>query len=132
MGNSSCGIHEAPYYGVPMVNVGSYGQNNRALTNDIIDVPDNKEAILAGIKEASQLELEPISLNGKGESAKLFLDVISNSDFWGNSTQKSFVDLSPCSLSPLGEHHANKQDRHSTGWLSCGNSSPRWLQTTTG
>ena len=93
LGNSSCGIHEAPYYGVPMVNVGSR-QNNRALTNDIIDVPDNKEAILAGIKEASQLELEPISLNGKGESAKLFLDVVSNSDFWGNSTQKSFVDLS--------------------------------------
>jgi hypothetical protein len=76
-----------------MVNVGSR-QSNRALTNDIIDVPDNKEAILAGIKEASQLELEPISLNGKGESSKLFLDAISRSDFWGNSTQKSFVDLS--------------------------------------
>ena len=78
LGNSSCGIHEAPYYGVPMVNVGSR-QNNRALTNDIIDVPNNQDAILAGIKKASEAQLEPISLNGKGESANLFLNAISSS-----------------------------------------------------
>ena len=77
-----------------MVNVGSRRTKQYALTSDIINVPDDKEAILAGIKEASKLELEPISLNGKGESAKLFLDVVSKSDFWVNSTQKAFVDLS--------------------------------------
>ena len=93
LGNSSCGIHEAPYYGVPTINVGTR-QHNRALTDDIINVPDEKDAIRDAIHRAKNLELEPISLNGKGESADLFLETISSPDFWEASTQKGFVVLS--------------------------------------
>ncbi len=36
VGNSSTGIREAAYYGVPAVNIGTR-QNGRSLTNDIIN-----------------------------------------------------------------------------------------------
>jgi UDP-N-acetylglucosamine 2-epimerase (hydrolysing) len=36
MGNSSAGIREAPYYGLPIINIGT--QQNRAVHADIVNV----------------------------------------------------------------------------------------------
>jgi UDP-N-acetylglucosamine 2-epimerase (hydrolysing) len=37
IGNSSAGIREAPYYGLPIINIGTR-QQNRAVHADIVDV----------------------------------------------------------------------------------------------
>ena len=53
IGNSSAGIREAPYYGVPTINIGSR-QNNRSLAKDIINTDYSNESILAGILKAAR------------------------------------------------------------------------------
>ena len=51
VGNSSAGIYEAPYIYCPAVNVGKR-QDSRARESNVIDVPPEKDAILAGIQKA--------------------------------------------------------------------------------
>ena len=48
IGNSSAGIREAPYYGIPVVNIGSR-QQNRALHTGIINCGHDKADILVAI-----------------------------------------------------------------------------------
>ena len=91
VGNSSAGIREAPFYGVPTVNVGTR-QNGRTKNKNIIHTSYNKNDILAGIKRASQVTVEPISLFGDGKSDHLFLEIVSQDYFWNTSKQKVFTD----------------------------------------
>ena len=51
LGNSSSGIMEAPAFRLPVVNVG-IRQEGRERARNIIDVPAEKEAILAGVRQA--------------------------------------------------------------------------------
>ena len=75
VGNSSAGIREAPYYNVPVVNIGSR-QNNRSKNGEIINIDYNKEEILKAI----HLPIRVMSLMliefGKGNSAGLFLKTL--------------------------------------------------------
>lgn len=92
IGNSSAGIREAPYYGIPTINIGTR-QNNRSSNNNIINTGYDKESILNGIKNAQKTKIEPIVLFGSGNSDKLFIDVIQNPNFWQISKQKFFNDI---------------------------------------
>jgi UDP-N-acetylglucosamine 2-epimerase (hydrolysing) len=92
IGNSSAGIREAPYYGLPALNIGSR-QQNRALHEDIINCGYNKQEISDGIKLAKVSNFKKVDLFGNGNSDKLFIDVISNPFFWEISKQKQFKDL---------------------------------------
>ncbi|MGK0466566.1 UDP-N-acetylglucosamine 2-epimerase [Clostridium sp.] len=51
IGNSSSGIIEAPSFKLPVVNIGSR-QGTRLRACNIIDVPEGKEAVKAGIEKA--------------------------------------------------------------------------------
>jgi UDP-N-acetylglucosamine 2-epimerase (non-hydrolysing)/GDP/UDP-N,N'-diacetylbacillosamine 2-epimerase (hydrolysing) len=51
IGNSSSGIVEAPSFHLPVVNIGNR-QKGRERSNNIIDVPHNKNAIIKAIKKA--------------------------------------------------------------------------------
>jgi UDP-N-acetylglucosamine 2-epimerase (hydrolysing) len=93
IGNSSAGIREAPYYGLPTINIGSR-QNNRAVAKDIINTNYSKEAILAAIGEAGNMQLEPISHFGDGKSDILFMNELQKESFWQIPKQKFFLDLS--------------------------------------
>ncbi|WP_031427735.1 UDP-N-acetylglucosamine 2-epimerase [Flavimarina sp. Hel_I_48] len=53
IGNSSVGIRECGYLGVPVVNIGSR-QHNRQRGHNVIDVPYEKEAIAAALHKAVQ------------------------------------------------------------------------------
>lgn len=90
-GNSSAGIREAPFYGVPTVNVGTR-QNGRTQNPHIIHTGYSKNEVLQGIHNALQLQVEPISLFGDGKSDELFLEIISKDFFWKTSKQKVFSD----------------------------------------
>jgi UDP-N-acetylglucosamine 2-epimerase (hydrolysing) len=92
IGNSSAGIREAPYYGIPTVNIGTR-QENRALHSHIVNVSYDEESIYNALK----LELTPLEKSdqsfGNGNSAQLFLDSLLSNEFWNLNNQKQFVDI---------------------------------------
>ncbi len=96
VGNSSAGIREAPYYGIPVVNIGTR-QLNRALHRDIINCGYGKSEILEAIQVAAVSFFEKEDLFGKGCSNQLFLEAIQSPDFWIIDQQKQFIDILPAS-----------------------------------
>lgn len=92
IGNSSAGIREAPYYGIPTINVGSR-QHNRALHNDIINCGYSTEEIVESILKIDTFHTEKLDLFGKGNSDKLFIECLNSEEFWLVSKQKVFNDI---------------------------------------
>ncbi|WP_323756875.1 UDP-N-acetylglucosamine 2-epimerase [Roseivirga sp.] len=92
IGNSSAAIMEAPYYGLPAINIGNR-QNNRSENTDLIHCSYDKTALLDGIKQALNLSLTPIELYGEGKSCEKFMDVLLTEKFWNISKQKLFNDI---------------------------------------
>lgn len=93
IGNSSAGIREAPYYGIPIINIGTR-QQNRAIHADIINVNYSKK----DIKEAlSKIELHKVKISdtdfGEGNSNELFLQSLKKNDIWQLNHQKQFRDI---------------------------------------
>lgn len=93
MGNSSAGIREAPYYGIPSINLGSR-QKNRAFGETIIHADFDLESINTAISTARSMgKCEPQFDFGKGNSSDLFYEILSSPGFWDASHQKQFNDL---------------------------------------
>jgi UDP-N-acetylglucosamine 2-epimerase (hydrolysing) len=92
IGNSSAGIREAPYYGIPIINIGTR-QQNRALHADIVNVDYDKNSISSALKAIDDHQAHP-SLNdfGHGNSADLFLNSLTNFTLWETNHQKQFRD----------------------------------------
>lgn len=93
IGNSSAGIREAPYYGIPIINIGTR-QQNRAVHADIINV-DYDTASIQKALEVIETHLVSPSQNdfGQGNSAQLFLESLEKNDIWLVNQQKQFRDL---------------------------------------
>lgn len=92
LGNSSAGIREAPYYGIPVVNIGTR-QLNRAMHEDIINCGYHKSDLLEAICRAKNSEFSKEDLFGDGTSDLKFIDSLKNPLFWTINKQKQFVDL---------------------------------------
>jgi UDP-N-acetylglucosamine 2-epimerase (hydrolysing) len=93
IGNSSAGIREAPYYGIPIINIGTR-QQNRSVHADIINVEYNRDSIdkaLASI-DTHQTSTELADF-GHGNSAHLFLESLCSQSIWELNHQKQFRDL---------------------------------------
>lgn len=90
IGNSSAGIREAPYYGVPTVNVGTR-QHRRSDDGDIIHCGYISEDILAAIDRALSSTVPVKHLFGSGNSDRLFLNILQQPSFWQVSRQKQFA-----------------------------------------
>lgn len=93
IGNSSAGIREAPYYGLPAINIGTR-QQNRALHKDVIHTDYGYEKIAKAITQAKTSTFEKEDLFGTGNSDQLFLSTIQADQFWQLSKQKLFNDIS--------------------------------------
>ncbi|MBN7817556.1 UDP-N-acetylglucosamine 2-epimerase [Algoriphagus pacificus] len=93
VGNSSAGIREAPYYGIPVVNIGTR-QQNRAMHADIINCGYSSAEIREAIEKCKGLSFEKEDLFGEGKSDILFLESLKSADFWEVDRQKRFIDLS--------------------------------------
>jgi len=92
IGNSSAGIREAPYYGIPIINIGTR-QQNRALQADIINVTYDNNAIEKALKKIANHQIQTsISDFGKGNSAELFLKSLKNPAIWKVNHQKQFEE----------------------------------------
>lgn len=96
VGNSSAGIREAPYYGLPTVNIGTR-QRNRASLDSIINCDYKKESILEAIETANlydkKYKYSDSGSFGDGNSAALFFDLISSNLVWQIDHQKQFQEL---------------------------------------
>ena len=92
VGNSSAGIREAPYYGIPVVNIGTR-QQNRALHRDIFNCGYDSQDILDSIALASVSVFEKEDLFGNGSSDQLFLKTLLSAEFWKVNHQKQFIDI---------------------------------------
>lgn len=91
LGNSSSGIHEAPVYGVPTLNVGTR-QRNRFQHESILPLEENAQAILAAIARLPR-RYPPTHFFGDGNSASRFMAVLRDPAFWDRPRQKQFVDV---------------------------------------
>ena len=93
IGNSSAGIREAPYYEVPVINLGSR-QRNRSSNPKIQNVDYNKVDILQAIQSVSSNSRKILNGDfGNGNSAELFLKCLKNEEIWKIEHQKQFNDL---------------------------------------
>lgn len=92
IGNSSAGIREAPYYGIPIINIGTR-QQNRSVHADIINVDYALDSIQ---KALSIIDLHKIKISeadyGQGNSSELFLQCLQKSNIWKLNHQKQFRD----------------------------------------
>jgi UDP-N-acetylglucosamine 2-epimerase (hydrolysing) len=93
IGNSSAGIREAPYYGVPTINVGTR-QNGRTKNRDIIHSGYSKNEIIKGIQKALHQKKVPLQNHfGEGNSASLFCSIVNEDSFWQKQKQKAFKEV---------------------------------------
>ncbi len=97
IGNSSSGVREAPFYGVPVINIGSR-QKNRAKASakkGIFDVGQGHADILKHIQKFTEkkVRFEPSSGFGSGGSADTFLKILKDKKIWDTSIQKQFLDI---------------------------------------
>jgi len=91
IGNSSAGVREMPFYGLPSINIGNR-QDNRAKASSIINVEEEKAAIVNAIQTALVTKCNIEKEFGSGNSADLFIKELSNKSIWETSCQKNFVD----------------------------------------
>ncbi len=92
VGNSSAGIREAPYYGIPTINIGSR-QENRSLHSHIINVSYKCADIYNALKSNHKLIDKDVETFGNGNSSQLFLESLLEDSLWELDTQKNFVDI---------------------------------------
>jgi UDP-N-acetylglucosamine 2-epimerase (hydrolysing) len=93
IGNSSAGIREAPYYGIPIINIGSR-QQNRSFHAAIINVDYSKDRIQNALSEIDSHKTKNVATDyGLGNSTDLFVKALENSDIWRINHQKQFRDL---------------------------------------
>jgi UDP-N-acetylglucosamine 2-epimerase (hydrolysing) len=92
IGNSSAGIREAPYYGIPIVNIGTR-QQNRALHADIINADYSAKSITDALHNIDSHRVRPANDDfGQGNSAEMFLKSLLDKEIWASNHQKQFRD----------------------------------------
>lgn len=93
IGNSSAGIREAPYYGIPVINIGSRQSNrtsNVSIINSGYTLSEIKKALVV-IQEVNPVEA--VTSFGKGNSTEKFMLTLSDEQLWNQNHQKQFRDL---------------------------------------
>lgn len=80
VGNSSSGVIEASYFDIPVINVG-IRQDDRERGNNVIDVTNGTNSIIAGIQKAFSLKNKKIRRNkiyGNGKSSEKIVKILEN------------------------------------------------------
>lgn len=92
VGNSSAGIREAPYYGIPTINIGTR-QENRAVHSHIINTSYGTAEILSALNQLQEKIEVDVTAYGSGNSSELFLDSLKTDEIWALNHQKQFRDV---------------------------------------
>ncbi|HSD07361.1 UDP-N-acetylglucosamine 2-epimerase [Flavobacterium sp.] len=93
IGNSSAGIREAPYYGIPIINIGTR-QQNRAVHADIINTDYSEVSIKEALSIIDSHKVQSVEDDfGQGNSDQLFLNCLQKQNIWQLNHQKQFRDI---------------------------------------
>ena len=93
IGNSSVGVREAPFLGLPSLDIGTR-QNNRAAAKSITSCDAfDTETIDTFLAEAWGKRLPSDTGFGAGCSAQRFVEVLQEDGFWSRGLQKEFRDF---------------------------------------
>ncbi len=95
IGNSSCGIMEAPKYGVPAINVGirQQGRDNHLMnTSLLVHVPENSDVINDALQAVSERHLGTNTADIRSVFMRR-LDAIIDESFWDIPTQKTMREI---------------------------------------
>ena len=98
IGNSSAGIREAPFYGIPTIDIGSR-QNNRIPSNVVTNCGYAQHDILSAISTITRTdrpknEYEDVNHGfGQGNSDQLFYDLVCSPSLWKIEKQKQLQDI---------------------------------------
>ncbi|MEN8721603.1 MAG: UDP-N-acetylglucosamine 2-epimerase [Alphaproteobacteria bacterium] len=92
IGNSSAGVREAPYLGLPSLDIGSR-QTNRSKSASVFQCSAfDDDYIRTFLNIEWDKSYERSNEYGIGNATKRFVDVLSDSAIWNLPLQKSFVD----------------------------------------
>ncbi|TMO54074.1 UDP-N-acetylglucosamine 2-epimerase [Pseudoalteromonas phenolica] len=91
IGNSSAGVREMPFYGLPSINIGTR-QKGRAKASSIINCTNDYKSILSAIESIDIFNGKAELEFGIGNSDKLFFEAISRQSTWEVPKQKEFID----------------------------------------
>ncbi len=92
VGNSSAGVREAPFLGLPSIDIGTR-QTNRALAPSVIScAADDRATITRAMADHWGHRTAGDTGFGQGAAADLFVQTLNAPDFWTKSLQKRFVD----------------------------------------
>ncbi|SOC16106.1 UDP-N-acetylglucosamine 2-epimerase [Rhodobacter maris] len=92
VGNSSAGVREAPFLGVPSLDIGTR-QTNRAEAPSICKAAASDGAAIARfLTDRWGKRYPPHTAFGTGRAAELFLETLRDPAFWNAGLQKTFND----------------------------------------
>ncbi|OCQ20192.1 UDP-N-acetyl-D-glucosamine 2-epimerase, UDP-hydrolysing [Pseudoalteromonas luteoviolacea] len=91
IGNSSAGVREAPFYGLPSIDIGSR-QKNRSSAKSIVNVEPVKSDILDAFKKVESMKCDATREFGEGKSDEKFIDALNSNSLWKLPKQKMFID----------------------------------------
>lgn len=90
IGNSSTGVREAPFLGVPSLNIGSR-QFGRSKAASITHVNADDNSLISSFLSEEWYKRYPPSFEfGNGDSINAFCELLADSDFWLIPMQKKF------------------------------------------
>ena len=93
VGNSSAGVREAPFLGVPSLDIGSR-QTNRANAPSITAADAGDTAVIERFLRDEWRHFYPRHTEfGEGRAADRFVAVLRDPEFWARGLQKQFADL---------------------------------------
>ncbi|WP_333714211.1 UDP-N-acetylglucosamine 2-epimerase [Yoonia sp.] len=93
VGNSSAGVREAPFLGVPSLDVGTR-QTNRSLAPSVFAVAATDAAGIAGFLQGEWGKRYPRHAGfGTGQAAQRFVGIVGDPLFWQRGMQKRFHDV---------------------------------------
>jgi UDP-N-acetylglucosamine 2-epimerase (hydrolysing) len=94
IGNSSCGLKEAPFFNVPTINIGTR-QNNRHLEESILNCGYESHDILKAMRLSGNKFYKSNNNKKKAgiNSANKFVKLLNGDNIWKVSPQKVFNDI---------------------------------------
>lgn len=93
VGNSSAGVREAPFLGLPSLDIGTR-QTNRAQAPTVISCPARDAATIEGFVATHWGRVHVSDKGfGVGSAADRFVAVLAEPEFWCRNLQKAFKDL---------------------------------------
>lgn len=92
VGNSSAGVREAPFLGIPSLDIGTR-QTNRSEAPSIVHTPADRAAILDFLTTEWGRRFPPDTAFGEGRAADRFVAILNDESFWARGFQKAFRDV---------------------------------------